>query len=131
MVFRQRRRNFGSAIRLRWLLLSWHVHCFFGVVSRAVGRGEGGGVFLLFAAAGLAAAAGAGRSRAPERRRDPLPAFCCGASWRREERSGRTAHVLLGECRTTEFEEEWHAQAEHEFLRRAEPVGNLFGLDRL
>jgi len=38
------------------------------------GRGVGGFCFSHFAAAGFAAAAGAGRSRAPERRRDRVPA---------------------------------------------------------
>ena len=67
-----------------------------GRVPRGARQGEGGGRFSLLAAAGLAAAAGAGRSRAPERRARG-GRVRIAASGRREERSGRTAHVRF-EC---------------------------------
>ena len=67
-------------------------------VGRLRGRVAGGGgwVFFTSCGGGFAGAAGAGRSRAPERRARG-GRVRIAASGRREERSGRTAHVRF-EC---------------------------------
>jgi hypothetical protein len=43
----------------------------------------------------------------------------------------RSGRVLLGDCRAADFQEKWHAQAVHEFLRLSEPVNDLIYLDWL
>ena len=61
-------------------------------------QGEGGGCFSLLAAAGLPALPGRG---GPEHRSAArvMAGVRIAVSRRREERSGRTAHVLLGGVR--------------------------------